>query len=29
LKQQSVGRRIAPLRHIVLIPRKPGFILTP
>ena len=29
LKQQSAGKRFAPLGHIILIPRKPVFVLTP
>jgi hypothetical protein len=29
LKQQSVGRLVAPLRHIILIPSQPVFALTP
>ena len=29
LKQQSVGRRIAPLGHIILIPGQPVFALSP
>ena len=29
LKQQSAGRHIAPLGHIILIPSQPVFALTP
>ena len=29
LKQQSMGRRVAPLGHIILIPREPVFALSP
>ena len=29
LKQQSVGRHVAPLGHIILIPSQPVFALTP
>ena len=29
LKQQSADRHVAPLEHIILIPRKPVFALTP
>jgi hypothetical protein len=29
LKQQSVGRLVSPLWHIILIPREPVFALTP
>ena len=29
LKQQFVGRHIAPLRHIILIPSQQVFALTP
>jgi hypothetical protein len=29
LKQQSVGRHVAPLGHIILIPSQPGFALSP
>jgi hypothetical protein len=29
LKQQSAGRHVAPLRHIILIPSQPVFALTP
>ena len=29
LKQQSAGRHVAPLRHIILIPSKPVFALSP
>jgi hypothetical protein len=29
LKQQSVGRHIAPLGHIILIPGQPVFALSP
>ena len=29
LKQQFLGRHVTPLRHIILIPRKPVFALTP
>ena len=29
LKQQSAGRHVAPIRHIILIPSKPVFALTP
>jgi hypothetical protein len=29
LKQQSVGRRVAPLGHIILIPSQPVFALSP
>jgi hypothetical protein len=29
LKQQSAGRHVAPLRHIILIPSQPGFALSP
>jgi hypothetical protein len=29
LKQQSVGRHIAPLWHIILIPSQPVFVLSP
>jgi hypothetical protein len=29
LKQQSAGRRVAPLGHIILIPSQPVFALSP
>jgi hypothetical protein len=29
LKQQSAGRHVAPLRHIIPIPSQPVFVLTP
>ena len=29
LKQQSVGRHVAPLEHIILIPSQPVFVLSP
>ena len=29
LKQQSTGRHVAALRHIILIPSQPIFALTP
>jgi len=29
LKQQSVGRHVGPLGHIILIPNQPVFDLTP
>jgi len=29
LKQQSTGRHIAPLRHIILFPSQPVFTVTP
>ena len=29
LKQQSAGRHVAPLGHIILIPSQPVFALTP
>ena len=29
LKQQSVGRHVAPLGHIILIPSQPVFALSP
>jgi len=29
LKQQSTGRHVAPLGHIILIPRQPVFALSP
>ena len=29
LKQQSVGRHVAPLEHIILIPIQPVFALSP
>ena len=29
LKQQSAGRHVVPLWHIILIPRQPVFVLTP
>jgi len=29
LKQQSAGRHVAPLRHIILIPSQPVFALSP
>ena len=29
LKQQSVGRHVAPFGHIILIPSQPVFALTP
>jgi len=29
LKQQSTGRLVAPLGHIILIPSQPVFALTP
>jgi hypothetical protein len=29
LKQQSAGRHVAPLGHIVLIPSQPVFALSP
>ena len=29
LKQQSAGRYVAPLGHIILIPNQPVFALTP
>jgi len=29
LKQQSVGRHVAPLRHIIQIPSQPAFALSP
>ena len=29
LKKQSVGRYVAPLEHIILIPSQPVFTLTP
>ena len=29
LKQQSAGRYVAPLGHIILIPSQPVFALTP
>jgi hypothetical protein len=29
LKQQSMGRHVAPLGHIILIPRQPVFALSP
>jgi hypothetical protein len=29
LKQQSVGRHVTPLGHIILIPNQPVFALTP
>ena len=29
LKQQSAGRYVAPLRHIILIPSQPDFALSP
>jgi len=29
LKQQSAGRHVAPLGHIILIPSQPVFTLTP
>jgi len=29
LKQQSVGRHVAPLGHIILIPSQPAFALSP
>ena len=29
LKQQSAGRHVAPLGHIILIPKKPVFNLSP
>jgi len=29
LKQQSAGRHVAPLGHIILIPRQPVFALSP
>jgi len=29
MKQQSAGRHVAPLGHIILIPRQPVFALTP
>jgi hypothetical protein len=28
LKQQCVGKHVAPLRHVILIPRQPVFALT-
>ena len=29
LKQQSVGRHVAPLGHIILIPNQPVFAISP
>jgi hypothetical protein len=29
LKQQSTGRHVAPLRHVILIPSQPVFALSP
>jgi hypothetical protein len=29
LKQQSAGRHVAPLEHIILIPSQPVFVLSP
>ena len=29
LKQQSAGRHVTPLQHIILIPSQPVFVLTP
>jgi hypothetical protein len=29
LKQQSAGRHVAPLGHVILIPSQPVFVLSP